>query len=274
MGQVFSWNALKKGQIPRLEDFPRVVSRVRDEMLGEASIVGSLACGSVIRGDHNMRSDIDCFVLYDHERQAEAFAFMQKATALAARLYVPLCFIPVDTLLVKTRLHHVGASFREHLKRSIAAGGLLKGDPLQDVASSVQEEDELEAYLRVKMYNLQEAWGKALTFSDERRVSYLQKLLEAPMHVARKTLAHQGLLTSDSKAHVQITYRRSMPRPMADQLEALVMLDTLYTQDLMEQRMHPNERTYAQLLSQLLAESDKVLAFIRANLAFVAATAR
>lgn len=274
MGKVFTWEEVRNGHIPLLQDFDSAIKAFREAVMAERSILGALVCGSVTRGDHTVRSDVDCFVLYDHVRESEAFAFMQVSTGVAQKLHVPLGCVPCDSLLIKTRMHHLGQSFLWHLEKSSQAGGLLKGDPLKAVAESVSEQEELEAYLRVKMYNLQEAWSKANTFSDERTASYLQKLLEAPMHTARKTLAHLDRLAGDSKVQIRRLYRERMPSAMADQLERLVELDAYYTRGLYEQLERPQEHAYYRLLGSVLVRSEDVLEFIRSNLLFLAERAR
>ena len=274
MGQVFTWDALQRGHVPRLESFVEVIETLRTELPDVPSIPGALVCGSVVRGDHTIRSDIDCFVIYEEDKEHEAFEYMQQATTFAASRYVPLGFIPCDTLLAKTRMHHVGGSFLRHLQKSVEAGGLLKGDPLAEVVHSLPERDELEAYLRVKMYNLQEAWSQVRTFSEERTAPYLKKLLEAPMHIARKTLAHIEPLGRDSKSYIQNRYRGVMPAELWMQLDWLVSKDEYYTAELKKLTSTPNEEAYRKLLEYLLSKSEIVLQFIRGNLAFIAATAR
>lgn len=274
MGQVLSWESVSCGHVPKLEDFPWVIKEVREVIARDISIIGALVCGSVTRGDHNLRSDIDLFVLYDHTRQHEAFRIMQASSFLAASRCVPLTCIPCDDLIAQTRMHHVGGSFLRHLERSIEAGGLLKGDPLGSLARSVSEKDELESYLRMKMYNLQEAWGLMQTFSEERLISYLKKLLEAPIHVARKVLAHQGLLSGDSKSYIRAQYREVMDWILIEQLEELIKMDARYTEELVAQLDIPDEERYRQMLDSILMRSEKFLSFIRANLAFIAATTR
>ncbi len=274
MGQVFTWDEVKNGRVPKLADFTKVVEQVLPTMADEESIEGAIVCGSVTRGDHTLRSDIDLFVRYDHENESEAFVWMQSVSATAKMWHVPLCCIPCDTLLAKTRMHHIGQSFHRHLEKSALAGGLLKGDPLASLAPSVSEAEEIESYLRVKMYNLQEAWSMAQTFSEERMASYLKKLLEAPMHIARKTLAHQAMLGDDSKSQICVRYAEVMPRAMAMQFKSLVETDTEYTEALRDHRRSPREKSYRRQLVSILARSEDVLAFIRANLAFVAEKAR
>lgn len=272
MGMVFSWGDVLTRKIPSLEGFSWAVENARKMFAEDDSIVGAIVCGSVIRGDHNRRSDVDVFVLYDPELQEEAFRCMQKVTREAFGKYVPLVCLPCDTRIATTRMHHAGASFRQHLERSAIAGGLLKGNPLAFLADSVPDRLELESYLRVKFYNLQEAWSTAVTFSEERRMMYLKKLIEAPMHVARKVLAHRGFLDGDSKMRVRELYRERIPR-LARQFEGFIRLDEVYSAELENQLREPDAHAYFRLLDIIAFSSEEVLDFIRANLMFVSETA-
>lgn len=274
MGKVFTWKEVVRKRVPRPEDFRLVIDEARGFFAGEESIVGAAVFGSVIRGDCNIRSDVDCFVLYDHTQEREAFRVLQSVTAVASLHRVPLTCIPCDTLLAATHMHHIGSSLRRHLGKSMRIGGLLKGDPLRHIVGVRSSEKEVEEYLRFKLYGIQEAFGEVRTFSEEKFVSYLKKMLEAPVHVARKVLEHQGLLDGDSKREVLASYVKHMERGLSDQLRSLVMLDTLYTTVLLQQLEHPDESDYRVFLQVLLSNSENVIAFIRANSMFLVATAR
>ncbi|HUY62339.1 MAG TPA: nucleotidyltransferase domain-containing protein [Candidatus Paceibacterota bacterium] len=274
MGQVFKWEDVARKNVPQPEAFKAVMEDVRHRLAYEPSIVGAIMCGSVVRGDYTVRSDLDCVVLYEEVLQDDAFELMQSAAVDAASLHVPLVFIPCDTMLAQTRMHHLGGSFLRHLRQSVASGGLIKGNPLSAIAESIPEQEDLEAYLRVKMYSLQEAWGSARTFSEDRLVSYLKKVLEAPFHVARKVLAHCGLLDEDSKRYIRERYRERMPSALANRLEDLAEFDAVYTKELERQLDSLNERRYRKLLDAVFESSSDVLLFIRTNLALIAETAR
>jgi len=274
MGQVFTWKEIVRKRVPRLEDFTIAIEEARELFEKKDVIVGAVVCGSVTRGDHNVRSDVDCFVLYDHSREHEAFAVIQTATSSAARRRVPLVCIPCDTLLSETHMHHIGGSFFWHLQKAVETGGLLKGDPLRLVTGLRSRQEEAESYLRVKMYNLQESWGMVQTFSEERMASYLKKLLEAPVHIARKTLEHQGLLSGDSKQQIRIRYGEHMDAVLSLQLEKLVELDARYSEELRMQLECPDEKRYRQMLDSILMRSEDVLSFVRANAMFLVAMAR
>ena len=273
MGQVFTLESVRRGHVPRLESFAEVVNQLRTRFRDTPSIVGALVCGSVVRGDHTIRSDIDCFVLYDHNVQHDAFGCMHELSRFAVVRHVPLSFVPCDTELSHTRMHHVGTSFLHHLARSAEGGGLLKGNPLEAIVEGLSEKAELESYMRVKMYNLQEAWSMIPVFSEERKVAYLKKLLEAPMHIARKVLAHRGLLTEDSKTYVHEKYREVMSNRLSSQFDQLIRMDKWYTEQLVSQQNKFDELSYVAAIQALIDVSEDVLQFIRANLVFIAETA-
>ena len=65
MGRVFSWQEINSGQIPDLSSFDSVGNLLREELTACPAVLGALICGSFLRGDHNLRSDIDCVVLYE-----------------------------------------------------------------------------------------------------------------------------------------------------------------------------------------------------------------
>jgi predicted nucleotidyltransferase len=277
MGQIFTWHDVLEGNVPEPQDFAKVVDILKEDFKFSRradAIQGALICGSVTRGDYNIRSDIDCFVVYDKQQEQDAFRFMQKMSSVARILHVPLCFIPCDSVLVRTRMHHIGPSFFRHLERSVEAGGLLKGKPLAVIQNTLSEKEELEGYLRVKMYNLQEGLGQYWAFSNEHRAQFLKKLLEAPMHVARKTLARLGFLEEDSKAYIRERYTEVMPAELSAMLQILIDLDLVYTRYLQEQLNAPDEESYTLLLTRIVNQAGLVLSFVRANLYYVHKTAR
>ena len=274
MGKVFTWKEVVRKRVPQLEDFVLTIDLLRKAFAPEGSIVGAVAFGSAVRGDYDLRSDIDCFVLYDRAQEYEAFEVMQSVTMMANLRRVPLTCVPCDTLVSATRMHHIGSSLRKHLEVSSRIGGLLKGDPLRHIANVRSREEEVEEYLRFKLYGIQEASGAARTFSEERFVSYLKKLLEAPMHVARKVLVHRKLLEGDSKREVFASYVKYMGRELSDHLERLISLDALYTEELREQLRCPHEKGYRMMLQKISSGSEDVISFVRANSMFLVATAR
>jgi predicted nucleotidyltransferase len=264
MGKVFTWNEIEQGAVPKLEHFTYVVEQLQRELAVTSSIETAVICGSVVRGDHNRRSDIDCVVIYDPMKERGAFANMQRLSALAAKWAVPLTFVPCCGAVAISRMHHLGPSFFAHIARSAQAGGVIKGWP-PTLRQDMSKDAELESYLRVKLYSLQEQCAEFPAKTHEQQAHTLKKMLEAPLHVARKTLARISTLKGDSKASIRTQYAEEMPQKHADRLEDLLLLDAEYTRALEEQLKTPDKLEYDALFNYLAEHMVEVIAFVKLN---------
>jgi len=266
MGQVFTWESIQTGRIPKKESFHHIASTIRAGLADESSIVSALLFGSVVRGDFNIRSDIDCVVIYQTELQERAMNALHEIDQAAHALHVPINFTPCDTVLAKTRLHHLGTSFIRHLQASIDAGGLIKGNLVDLLAPTIPATDEIESYTKMKMYSMQESLAQMTSFSEERFAAFLKKALEAPTHIARKMLIYESVLRGDSKQEVRQQYQEIMPTRLAEQFNHLLEVDSWYTSELESQLKHPHQNRYEIALIRLQEELPKVIEFIRSNI--------
>lgn len=269
MGQVFTWGDVRLGRIPKMDDFKLVAEKIKATLSQEESVVAALLFGSVVRGDFNIRSDLDCLVIYETDKEWAVAEVIYKLDSEARALHVPINFTPSDTALAKTRLHHLGVTFLKHLESSIEAGGTIKGN-LQDLCVlRFSPKEEVEWYIRTKMYNLQESYLGMATFSEERIHSFLKKAYEAPIHVARKMLVYIGAPFCDSKAEVVRLYREKMPQELYKKLSFVRYIDDYYTKELETQLEKPNADTYAWEIGRLKTETPAVLEFLRANILWI-----
>lgn len=278
MGQIFSLDAIVNRRIPQKESFLHVARMMRATLVDEDAIVCALLFGSIVRGDYNIRSDADCLIVYKAEKEAAAMRTMQEITVSAKELYVPVQFTPCDTHIARTRLHHLGTSFVRHLQASLSRqgeiGAEIKGRIDGLLSKSISERDEIEGYIRMKMYKLQSSFAKITSMSDDEYVGYLQKLLEAPVHVARKMLIYEDVLDGDSKSEVAERYRETMPAQLADQFDILLGFDRWYNGVLVDQIRNPDYGRYRDTLAKLGHQSTQVLGFLRSNMLHLHQTAR
>lgn len=266
MGEVFTWDAVQSGRIPEKRSFRHVAEAVQSRLSSEPSVASMLLFGSVVRGDFDIRSDIDCVVIYETQEEGRAMGIMHEIDQMAHALHVPINFTPCDTVLARTRLHHLGMSFIRHLQASIEAGGLIKGNPVDLIAPTIPASQEIESYIKMKMYSIQESLAQMTTFSEERQAAFLKKALEASTHVARKMLIYEGTLRGDSKREVQEWYRETMPGALSEQCDRLIRLDRQYTENLKAQLENPNEGMYREALGKLESQLPRVLEFLRSNI--------
>jgi predicted nucleotidyltransferase len=264
MGQVFTWDAVRSGKIPTAQSFPIVAQKLREVLHAEPPVVFALLFGSVLRGDSNIRSDVDCLVIYEHDKEKQAMQTMHRLDTHAKLLHVPINFTPCDTTVARTRLHSLGSSFLWHLQTSIAGGGLIKGS-LDLLAESAPLKLEIEQYVSKKMYTLTEARAQMATYTEDRLAAFLKKALEAPMHIARKMLVYEGTLRGDSKREVAERYRETMPAHMGDVLDSLLSADAWYTKELLRFSAKPEEAGYYTVLYNVRARVPEIQEFVRLN---------
>lgn len=266
MGQVFTWDAIQAGRIPKKESFHRVATELRTVLFDEPSIVSALLFGSVVRGDFNIRSDIDCAVIYETPEEEWAMRAMHEVSQMAQELHVPINFTPCDTTVAGTRLHHLHRSFVRHLQASIDAGGLIKGTFVDLLAPTIPAEQEIESYIKMKMYSIQESLAQSAVFTREEVARFLKKAFEAPVHVARKMLIYENRLFDDSKRGVQNRYREVMPKALSELLDDLARADYSYSIDLDVQLEEQHQEKYRRTLDRLQGHVPRVLKFLRANI--------
>lgn len=276
MGKVYAWDDVEAQRIPHLDEFPVVINQMRNVFEREESILGALVCGSVLRGDHTRRSDIDCVVIYDTCYEREAMYNLQELSMFAGKKYVPLGIVPCDSYTASTRFHHLGPAFRVHLQTAIAGGGIIKVDPLQLLGSGGNDMiAEVEDYLRMQVYRMEEGLAKYCNMPIDRQCDFLQKVLEAPLHVARKILHLFANESDDSKEAISKRYLKAMPFSLGEMLSRLITFDKLYTVELLQQLDSPNKKRYEDFWEDLEEQFPyQVLHFVRSNISHLEETRR
>ena len=276
MGRIFTWDEVSLGKIPDEDSIEEVADLVHKRLLEEKGVVFAALCGSVVRGDFNIRSDVDCVVVLDSAYESQVRKVTNSLSVFARELYVPVNFIPCDVQIAATGFHHLGPAFVRHVESSIQAGGLIKGVQfLEDLSPSVPLDQEIISYLRIKLYGMMESLASESSFSEEQSVRFFKKGLEVVMHTARKVLIYEDFLVGDSKKDVQARYREMMPVELSTMLDALIDLDRLYSAELYAQLDEGlNEARYRAVLSLVSLGMPSVAQFIRLNILHMSAQTR
>ncbi|OGF76371.1 hypothetical protein A3H65_01155 [Candidatus Giovannonibacteria bacterium RIFCSPLOWO2_02_FULL_45_14] len=269
MGRIFTWDEISNLRVPRTLDFQKVAGLLKEEISREPSIVSAVIFGSVLRGDFNCRSDIDCLVIYDSVREIQAATFLQQLDEKARALNVPINFTPCDHTIATTRFHQLGPLFLKHIYRAVETGGLIKGDFRGRLAASVMPREEIESYVRSKMYTIQEGYAEMRTFGDERLAVFLKKVLEAPMHVALKMLLFIGEVEDDSKKAVAAKYAMIFPEELWDRLFRIIDIDKWYTGEVNRQLDKKDRHTYNLCMREIRLEIPQTLKFLRSNILYL-----
>lgn len=267
MGKVFSWDEIAEGKIPQLQDFETVVSEIRQKLEAIDGVVGGTLCGSILWNSYNQRSDIDCVVVYDPAERREVVKALRGINQVAASLHVPTGLISLDTHIARTPLHHIGLSFAVHLRYAVENGGLIKANPLPffvfDDASVV---NDVRGYLRNKLRRLEEGVSTLPTMESAELHRFLQKVLEAPVHVARKILWWQKVETSDDAKQTVMRYYPDIASARERELFAkITVADGLYTTELLAQLQNPDKGRYSKVIQGMEDLTWDTLEFVRLN---------
>lgn len=267
MGKVFSWKEIERREIPQLSSFSAVVGKIRQDLEVADGVIGGILCGSVLWNTCNQRSDIDCVVVYDPVKRREVVKALRGINQTAANLHVPTELIPLDLHIARTLLHHIGLSFAAHLRYATENGGLIKVNPLPlfvfDDASVIED---IRGYLRNKLRRLEKGMSALPTMEVAELHRFLQKVLEAPVHVARKILWWRKVeMPDDSKQTVLHCYPDIADTQEHELFTKITIADNEYTTELLVQLQYPDQARYSEVIDRLKDLAWDTLEFVRLN---------
>lgn len=271
MGRVFSWQEIVHGQVPNLSAFEEMRQMTDQALLACSDIRGAIIYGSVVYGQHTIRSDMDYLLVYRIAKRRHVDLVLTELAERASRLYVPLQFTKQEERLAGTPFAHVGVLFASHLRCAVSAGGVVGENPLNFFSFNVETaEEEFRTYLANKIRSLEEYLSVYPVLGIERRFFFLKLLLEAPVHTARKMVQLLGsyLVEGDSRQHVFRPYAFLVPM-QATRLRYLMELDERYSRELEEQLVTPNAEKYLAMIQRIENCAEDVLEFLHANAHFL-----
>ncbi|MFH1427045.1 MAG: nucleotidyltransferase domain-containing protein [Patescibacteria group bacterium] len=271
MGKVFSWYEIIEHKVPELQNFPKVTDRANLLITGCQAIIGAIIYGSILRNDHSRRSDIDGIILFKGKMRLEAMKILQEIDYYTNKLHVPLEFIPIDDRLADTSMHSIELSFYNHLSWAAKNGGVVKFNPLPFISfNKANINEELKNYLRYKNSRLYKAWP-SLCQMQQRHYEFMQKILEAPIYIARKMLRWRNVdLNDDSKKVIKNLYPRYFPHiDLITCFKQVNSIDDEYTEILSQQTKNPNEKKYAKTLEKIKSVIPAVFDFILLNMLII-----
>lgn len=235
MGRVFTHNEIKGDYVPDLRSFQMVAARIRRVVNDTDAIKGALFCGSVGQGSWNRRSDIDCVVLYDYAKAENVHKTLQFLYDLGVQNDVPIEFIPVDDVMAKTRMHNFFPSFLAHLKR-MPHEAVVKQNPCDVIVPHFTEPiEDVRDYIQKKLAYFEKRLSRTWHRDLEGRVRFQQKILEAPIHIARKILWMKNVeMPNDEKMTVVRHYMEIASSEEREIFLKLVKADKSYSDHLDE----------------------------------------
>ncbi len=239
--------------VPSPENFAIVANEIRARFEKTEGILGATLCGSILGNGCNFRSDIDCVVIYDPNEQREVAEVMHDVGGFARDLNVPTEFIPLDPDIAGSSVHHIVHSFAVHLGYAAKMGGVIKTNPLEFFnLEHADANSDIHGYLRNKLRRLEKGIAVLPMMSEEELHRFLQKVLEAPVQIARKMLWWCRVETQDDSKQ---TVMRRYPEIASEQELALFLrvttADRAYTDVVAAQLEHPDRDRYAMTVEEL-----------------------
>ncbi len=217
MGKVFTHTEIDTLQIPREEDYARLNNALRASATGQcaALLIGSTA-RALAKGKPctNLRSDIDCVVIFDDGRShREILECFLHCGELADELNIPLSILPYKESWVLDGTSDVGPGFGKHVRKCARPESLIGGEwnPDYFASSAVSVRTEAHMYLSRKRGALMKRAHVALDEVEAAR--YYTKLMEAPAHAARRLLdcVGDGIVGNDDETFVLDSFSQVFP---------------------------------------------------------------
>lgn len=195
MGRVFTWDDVVQGRIPTLPCFITVRDRVIKTLGSDGGVHGAILLGSVIRGHHGVRSDIDVLVVIKEGHGSDVLIRLRSLVRMARMLFVPLEIIPVREELAKKGVHTITRSFYRSCTEAVEQGGLIGDEHLLErlyMGDAPSDAEEFARYTERKRQKFAKAGLRLEHMSPEQHAEYLGKALDAPIHAIRKLLCAYG----------------------------------------------------------------------------------
>lgn len=204
-------------------------------------------------------------MLYDPAHYKETIAGLQRLYRDAKQIYVPLQFSPVDTVLARTEGHSVEWGFYSCLRHAVENGGLIGENPLGRLYTQhLTPRSDFMAYLRHKQRARDR---KSIENNGRHNCHALQRSLELPLHLSRKTLSYLAIPFEDNRTGILQAYRTTeLLAPLVPQLETLLAFDDEYTGHLRAHLVRPAEHAYNSVLDKLGQVHEQSDRFLRENM--------
>ncbi|MCX5706049.1 MAG: hypothetical protein NTZ92_08355 [Candidatus Omnitrophica bacterium] len=153
------------------------------------------------------------------------------------------------------------------MRNAAEKGGIIKENPLPffvfDAASAVED---IRGYLRNKLRRLENGVIALPTMEAADLHRFLQKVLEAPVHVARKILYWQKVeMPNDLKQTVLRCYPDIAREQERELFTKITEADSQYSEELLAQLRHPEEDQYSRTIGELKGLALDTLEFVRLN---------
>lgn len=130
MSFLFSWGHIRAKRIPEREDFDRMRTIIMKAVEPNSNILAASIFGSVLRGDHNSRSDLDLVIVSRNSGFTDTHELIDQLSVQARERNIVLSTHLYNVTEARAGQHPFGPSYRETMRQIVRAGN-AKGMPHQ-----------------------------------------------------------------------------------------------------------------------------------------------
>ena len=257
MAVVFRWEEIRDGKMPMPEAFAEIRDRLANDLPKVRGFAGAVLCGSAANGKGTIRSDFDGIVAFEDAHWLSMQGYMRKLHLRAKRISVPLDVRCIGMDFVRNGRHGVSMSFADHLTLNVTSGNEIGEFPVHEFAFMRSDRKaEVAEYIARKIANFRFLSMQLPALEGQILHRFLRKLLEAPLHAARKILWLKGLLHGDDSRQAVIS---AWDGPSFDNLTAT---DDAYTAEVMRQAESADRERYMEALLDIVSRTNECIGFL------------
>lgn len=269
MGFLFPWVQIRKGRIPTREDLDCMRAIVMEAMQVLPDIVAASVYGSVLRGDHSSRSDLDVVIVCRNNRLLEVQALVDILSDQAVTRNIVMSVHLHRVSDARAGRHSFGPSYRSTMWQLVREGH-AKGYPHEWFRSphvTIREEMEFRLQSKTELMK-QQAARFFTTVGDNPTLKNVRLWLnqsyqngERPFHFymgfARWMLwwKHQKLLNDGKESVIHAFLSEKSFGSLHTDFKTLLALDVAYDfllDDVREGRM--SSKQYHERVAQMVTE--------------------
>lgn len=274
MSRVFTFHQISGGAVPRIEDFPKLVSHIRREAGNELCVVAGVVSGPVLRGDYEVGDHVSLTLVRRMDGARAVGRLKGRLDDRARELHIPLHIQVYDIDSAWNGRHPLGPMTLDYLGLAMSQGGLIKADFISYFKPlPMAPRWELEHYLVMKCEALQLAARSYGKMSEDERVVALSQAFSCPFAVASRMLQFARpfawLSAGATRAGVASMYPSLASEHGAEVFHELLKYRSSYKTALSKELTRPDMNVYVQSLTAFHVAVELAHEFAEDNLSLL-----
>ena len=201
--KIFTWEEVRDRKVPKKESFSPFLQLLQDKLKNTKGVVAASHFGSTHRGDYDITSDIDVYIIYKDEFGFDVANSIKSLSRTAKDLFIPFTVVAIpdkgilntDHTPISPRLQQVLAytaekddgCFMGNIKEFLFHFNCLSKEDFMRVVRI-----DIQRYIGYKLRNYFEGKLSNEIFSSVERVQWMESVTNGFVHTTRGVLASYG----------------------------------------------------------------------------------